>query len=158
AATRAAFLLACSGYWWSDGVSRLGPSEFLTEVRAACGDGAGVVEHWHPEPEPDAVNPALAEPPTATWPAAAAAGARYEAVRDAGALVEAAARALRDGAAVPSVGGSDPDGGQAEDRDQDQGRDRYQEMVAAWTRDTDLLLAERERRQHGQEVLVALPR
>jgi DNA helicase-2/ATP-dependent DNA helicase PcrA len=152
AATRAAYLLACSGYWWSDGVSRLGPSQFLTEVRAACDDGAGVVEHWHPEPEPEAVNPALAEPPAAIWPAAAAAGARYEAVREAGALVDAAARGLR-GAAVHSVGAADQD----QQQDQDGGHG-YQQMVAAWTRDTDLLLAERERRHHGQAVFVALPR
>ena len=141
AATRAAYLLACSGYWWSDGVSRLGPSPFLTEVRAACEDGAGVVDHWQPEPEPDSVNPALAEPATATWPAAVAAGARYEAVREAGVLVDAAARALRDGAAGQDL---DP-------------ADGHQDMVAAWARDADLLLAERERRQHGQAVLVALP-
>jgi DNA helicase-2/ATP-dependent DNA helicase PcrA len=167
AATRAAYLLACSGYWWSDGVSRLGPSPFLTEVRAACDDGAGVVEHWHPEPEPEAVNPALAEPATAIWPAAAAVDARYEAVREAGALVDAAARALREGAAVPSAGAVVPSLGAVvppvdaagQDPDQDQeGADRYQEMAAAWTRDTDLLLAERARRHHGQAVLVALPR
>lgn len=151
AATRAAYLLACSGYWWSDGVSRLGPSQFLTEVRAACDDGAGVVAHWHAEPEPDAVNPALAEPPTATWPAATAAGARYDAVREAGALVDAAARALREGAAAPSISGAD------QDQDLDLA-DGHQEMVAAWTRDADLLLAERERRHHRQAVLVALPR
>jgi DNA helicase II / ATP-dependent DNA helicase PcrA len=148
AATRAAYLLACSGYWWSDGVSRLGPSQFLTEVRAACEDGAGVVDHWQPEPEPAAVNPALAEPATATWPAAAAAGGRYQAVREAGALVDAAARALREGASADSI--------RAADQDPDL-TDGYQEMVAAWARDTDLLLAERERRQHGQAVLVALP-
>ena len=41
AATRAAFWLGCSGYWWGDGASRLGPSAFLTEVRAACAAGAG---------------------------------------------------------------------------------------------------------------------
>jgi DNA helicase II / ATP-dependent DNA helicase PcrA len=141
AATRAAYLLACSGYWWSDGASRLGPSPFLTEVRAACEDGAGVVDHWQPEPEPDAVNPALAEPATATWPAAVAAGARYEAVREAGVLVDAAGRALREGAVGQDIDLADD----------------YQDMVAAWARDTDLLLAERERRQHGQAVLVALP-
>ena len=153
AATRAAYLLACSGYWWSDGVSRLGPSQFLTEVRAACEGGAGVVEHWAPEPQPDAVNPALAEPPTAIWPAAAAAGARYEAVREAGALVDAAARALREGAAAASAGAA------GQDPDSDRSRaDSRPEMVAAWTRDTDLLLAERERRHHGQAVLVTLPR
>ena len=114
AATRAAYMLGCSGYWWSDGVSRLGPSQFLSEVRAACEDGAGQVTHWHPEPEPEAVNPALAEPPTALWPAAAAAGARYDAIRAAGALVEAAGRALRTGRATaerPSQAG--PDGARA---------------------------------------------
>jgi DNA helicase II / ATP-dependent DNA helicase PcrA len=160
AATRAAYLLGCSGYWWSDGVSRLGPSQFLTEVRAACEDGAGQVTHWHPEPEPDAVNPALAEPPTALWPAAAAAGARYEAVREAGALVDAAARALRAGehatparpdAARPAV--LDP-----AVLDPADPADPHVELIAAWRRDTDLLLAERARRQTGQEVLVSLPR
>ncbi len=148
AATRAAYLLACSGYWWSDGVSRLGPSPFLTEVRAACENGAGVVGHWQPEPEPDAVNPALAEPATGTWPAAAAASGRYEAVLEAGALVDAATRALREGASAEPAS--------AADQDLDL-TDSDQEMVAGWARDTDLLLAERERRQHGQAVLVALP-
>ena len=34
AATRAAFWLGCSGYWWGEGgTSRLGPSPFLEEVR-----------------------------------------------------------------------------------------------------------------------------
>ncbi len=144
AATRAAFMLGCSGYWWSDGVSRLGPSQFLTEVAAACADGAGEVVHWQREPEPDAVNPALADPPTALWPAAAAADARYAAIRAAGGLVDAAARALRDGdqSAATRPDAADPD----------------QALIAAWTRDTDLLLAERARRQAGPEVLVSLPR
>jgi DNA helicase II / ATP-dependent DNA helicase PcrA len=167
AATRAAYLLGCSGYWWSDGISRLGPSQFLTEVRAACEDGAGQVTHWHPEPDPDAVNPALAEPATALWPAAAAAGARYEAVREAGALVEAAIRALRAGERATSAR-QDPAGPHP-------GRphparphpavlapadpmDPHTEVIAAWTRDADLLLAERARRPAGHEVLVSLPR
>ena len=38
AATRAAFWLGCSGYWWGDGTAPLGPSVFLTEVRAAIPD------------------------------------------------------------------------------------------------------------------------
>jgi DNA helicase-2/ATP-dependent DNA helicase PcrA len=149
-------MLGCSGYWWSDGVSRLGPSRFLAEVRAACEDGAGQVAHWHPEPDADAVNPALAEPPTAVWPAAAAAGARYAAIHAAGALVEEAARALRadsdpagpdqaQAPAEPSRSTPDPDDLQAE-------------VIAAWARDTDLLLAERSRRQTGPDVLVSLPR
>jgi DNA helicase-2/ATP-dependent DNA helicase PcrA len=165
AATRAVFMLGCSGYWWSDGVSRLGPSQFLTEVRAACEAGAGQVAHWHPEPAADAVNPALADPPTALWPAAAAASARHAAIREAGALVEAAARELRAaghattpprpaagvpaGSGAPDVGSGAADAGSA---------DPHDELIAAWTRDGDLLLAERARRQAGPEVLVTLPR
>jgi DNA helicase II / ATP-dependent DNA helicase PcrA len=161
AATRAAYLLGCSGHWWSDGPSRLGPSRFLMEVRAACEDGAGDVDQWHPEPEPDAVNPALAEPASATWPAAVAAGARYEAVREAGELVDAAIRALRPAAAGQSAAGQSAAGagiqipGQAPAEDP---ADPDQELIAAWTRDTDLLLAEREQRQAGQAVRVGLPR
>ena len=89
AATRAAFWLGCSGYWWGNGLSRLGPSVFLAEVRAACEAGAGGVAVWADEPDEDAQNPALAEPATAPWPAAAS-GSRYEAVREAGELVTAA--------------------------------------------------------------------
>ena len=37
AATRAAFWLGCSGYWWGEGTAPLGPSVFLTEVRYAGG-------------------------------------------------------------------------------------------------------------------------
>jgi DNA helicase II / ATP-dependent DNA helicase PcrA len=147
AATRAAYFLGCSGFWWSDGATRLGPSPFLAEVRAACADGAGEVDGWHPEPEPDAVNPALAEPATATWPAAVAAGARYDAVREAGALVDAAIRELH------AAGGAEP-----ADRPGPTGQPGpYAELMAAWSRDTDLLLTERERRQSGQAVLVGLP-
>jgi DNA helicase II / ATP-dependent DNA helicase PcrA len=140
AATRAAYWLACSGYWWSsDGASRLGPSQFLTEVRAACEDGAGEVDTWQPEPAADAENPALAEPATATWPAAVSAGARYEAVSEAGNLVRAAMAADRAESAV------DP-------------ADPHAALLAAWSRDTDLLLAERHERQAGQPVTVSLPR
>ena len=147
AATRAAYFLGCSGYWWSDGASRLGPSQFLAEVRAACEDGAGEVDQWCAEPEPDAVNPMLAEPPAAVWPAAVASGERYEAVRAAAALVDTASRDLaRPGrrATVPSPRPGEPD----EDDD----------LIAEWERDTDLLLAEREQRPHGRDVDVRLPR
>ncbi len=182
AATRAAYYLGCSGYWWSDGPSRLGPSQFLTEVRAACEDGAGEVDVWEPEPEPDAVNPALSEPASATWPAAVAAGARYEAVRDAGVLVEAAIRELTERGHQPSrdqpgrdqrrrqqPGRQQPGRQQPERQDYLPGLepapavaagppDPYQELIAAWTRDTDLLLTERDQRQPGRAVLVSLPR
>ncbi len=148
AATRAVYLLSCSGYWWSDGATRLGPSQFLTEVRAACEDGAGEVDIWEPEPEPDAVNPALAEPASATWPAAVASGARYDAAREAAALVEDAIRELAGAARQEYLPGLEPTAP----------ADPYRDLMAAWARDTDLLLAERERRQAGRAVLVGLPR
>ncbi|MBO0786356.1 MAG: ATP-dependent helicase, partial [Actinobacteria bacterium] len=89
AVTRAAFWVACSGYWWGEGTSRLGPSVFLTEVREACEAGAGRVATWAPEPPADAQNPALAETPAATWPVTAG-PERLAAVREAAAMVEQA--------------------------------------------------------------------
>ena len=115
-------------------MSRAGPSQFLEEVRGACADGAGEIDVWHPEPDPDEVNPALAEPATAQWPAAAAAGARYQAVREAGDLVQAALRAAD--ATGRSVPDADPD----------------DERISAWIRDTDLLLTERARRRASSLV------
>ena len=46
------------------------------------------VSAWAPAPEPDAENPLLAAVEAADWPATPA-GRRYEAVREAAALVEA---------------------------------------------------------------------
>ncbi len=68
AVTRAAYWVACSGYWWGEAASSLGPSLFLEEVRAACADGPGTVAHWAPPPEDGAQNPALAEPAVVSWP------------------------------------------------------------------------------------------
>ena len=88
AATRAAFWLGCSGYWWGEGgTCRLGPSPFLREVRSS---GVAEVRDWAAEPPPDAENPLLAAVDEADWPATPA-GRHYEAVREAAALVEAAA-------------------------------------------------------------------
>jgi DNA helicase II / ATP-dependent DNA helicase PcrA len=139
AATRAAFWVGCTGYWWGSGVSRLGPSVFLDEVRAACEAGAGTVAAWTQPPADDAENPALAEPATALWPAAAP-GSRYEAVREAGDLVAEAA------AAGPAAG---PDPGELSPADR--------ELVAAWQHDADLLLAERAQRRGDDGVTVGLP-
>ncbi|HLK77075.1 MAG TPA: ATP-dependent helicase, partial [Streptosporangiaceae bacterium] len=87
AATRAAFWLGCSGYWWGEGgTCRLGPSPFLEEVRSS---GVATITEWAPEPAPDAENPLLATVDEADWPATPA-GRHYEAVREAAALVEAA--------------------------------------------------------------------
>ncbi|GLY01027.1 ATP-dependent DNA helicase [Actinoplanes sp. NBRC 101535] len=70
AVTRPRRLLLCSGYWWGDGVKRpRGPSVFLDEIRAACADGAGVVDVWTPEPAPGAANPSEQVVASAEWPA-----------------------------------------------------------------------------------------
>jgi DNA helicase II / ATP-dependent DNA helicase PcrA len=173
AATRAAFWLGCTGYWWGDGVSRLGPSEFLEEVRAECEGGAGVVDAWEPEPEPDATNPALAEPATAAWPATAAAGARYDAIRAAADLVtramtelerrkqrperhERAVAAARAAATARSRRMPEPPPGPEPERGV--GPDPYQELIDSWASEADLLLAERARRRAGGHAQVALPR
>jgi DNA helicase II / ATP-dependent DNA helicase PcrA len=94
AATRAAFWLGCSGYWWGDATSPLGPSAFLTEVRAACEAGAGTVARWADQPADDADNPLLAEVDEADWPLSPA-GQHYAAVAAAAALVAAARRGAR---------------------------------------------------------------
>jgi len=144
AATRAAFWLGCTGYWWGSGVSLLGPSVFLHEVRAACEAGAGTVAAWAEEPAQDAENPALAEPATAAWPAAAV-GARYQAVREAGLLVAEAMAAAH----TPRPGPSDLTAQLGPDD---------QALVAAWERDAELLLAERAQRRGDDAVTVGLPR
>ncbi len=136
AVTRAAFWAACTGFWWGDGVSPYGPSPFLEEVRAACEAGAGTVARWAPEPEDGATNPALAEPASVPWPATPA-GERYEAVREAAALVEHARTGQPDGGAPLSE------------------QDRL--LVQAWARDTDILLAEREERRGETAASVWLP-
>ena len=136
AATRAAFWLGCSGYWWGEGgTSRLGPSPFLDEVRRS---GVAQVSAWAPAPEPDAENPLLASVEAADWPATAA-GRHYEAVREAAALVVAAAA---DEPAPVELDTLTP-----ADRD----------LVAAWHRDAGLLLAERAQRRGDGATQVALP-
>ena len=138
AATRAAFWLGCSGYWWGEGgTSRLGPSPFLAEVRRS---GVAQVSAWAPAPEPDAENPLLATVEAADWPATPA-GRRYEAVREAAAMVEAAAASA--GAPAPA--------------ELDALTPADQELVAAWDRDAGLLLAERAQRRGDGATRVALP-
>jgi DNA helicase II / ATP-dependent DNA helicase PcrA len=169
AATRAAFWLCCTGYWWGDGTSRLGPSEFLTEVRAACEAGAGTVASWAAEPDEAAANPLLADPATAWWPAPPD-GSRHEAAVEAAALVMAEIAAAQDrGRGAVPPGGTDGDA--AEPGGPDRGAvppggtaagtpalDRADaELIAGWARDADLLLAERAQRRSDHGVAVSLP-
>ncbi len=138
ATTRAAFWLGCSGYWWGDASSPLGPSVFLEEVRAACEAGAGTVACWVPPPGEDSENPALAEPSTAVWPADPR-GRRYDAVREAAGLVHQAM----------AGGGRGPGTGALSEEDQ--------ALVAAWDADAGLLLAEREEWRAEAASAVWLP-
>jgi DNA helicase II / ATP-dependent DNA helicase PcrA len=151
-------------------VSRLGPSVFLDEVRAACEAGAGTVAVWAEEPAEEAENPALAEPATAAWPASAA-GSRYEAVREAGRMVAEAMAGQASGAGAGSqargadagsqasgvgVGGQETE---ADPADLAAGMSQADlALVAAWERDADLLLAERAQRRGEDAVTVGLPR
>ncbi len=178
AATRAAFWLACSGYWWGEAASPLGPSVFLTEVRAACEAGAGIVAQWAPPPEDGAENPVLAESPAASWPATPQ-GAGYDAVREAAELVRQAMAADREadrrqpadaepagtelagtgpagtgpawtGLARPGLAGAGlADAGQLTEADR--------VLMAAWATDAGLLLAEREERRAEAAGAVWLP-
>ena len=152
AATRAAFWLGCSGYWWGEATAPLGPSVFLTEVRAACAAGAGTVVQWADQPAEDAENPLLAEVDEADWPATAA-GRQYAAVAAAAALVDEARRdaeASRDTeTAADEVAPAEAAAGDVLTAaiDQEELSDHERELIAAWELDTGLLLAEREQRR-----------
>ena len=180
AATRAAFWLGCSGYWWGDGLAPLGPSVFLTEVRAACDAGAGRVWSWAPPPEEGAENPALADTPAASWPTGPS-GSRYQAVVAAGAMVERelarlpavherATPAVPDGGAghgepaapaqlaLPLAPGAPGDLPEPAEPGAPAGLSAADEaLVAAWARDADLLLAERAARRGHAAIPVDLP-
>jgi DNA helicase II / ATP-dependent DNA helicase PcrA len=101
AATRAAFWLGCSGYWWGEGTAPLGPSVFLAEVREACEAGSGAVREWTEPPDDEASNPLLAAVDEADWPVTAA-GQHYAAVHSARLLVEAAMHTASRGTAPGS--------------------------------------------------------
>jgi len=132
AATRAAYWLGCSGYWWGEGgSSRLGPSPFLEEVRKS---GAAQILTWADEPAEGTENPLLVAVDSADWPSTPA-GRNYEAVREAARLV---------------VEGREPDG--LDELDQPD-----QALTAAWDLDAGLLLAERAQRRGEGPTQVALP-
>ena len=181
AATRAAFWLGCSGYWWGDATAALGPSVFLTEVRQACEAGAGTVAEWADRPADDAENPLLADAAEADWPATPA-GQHHAAVGEAAALVEAAGnartweRADAADAAGPAHTASAADAAEAgadaltpdaltpdaltpDALTPDALTPDERELAAAWELDAGLLLAERGRlRERGDgPVEVLLP-
>jgi len=127
AATRAAFWLGCSGFWWGEGAGRLGPSVFLDEVRTAAEQDV-----WADPPPDDTDNPLLETVEAARWPVTPA-GRRYEGVKEAAAMVRADRQVLADL------------------------NETERELVSAWRRDAELLLAERSRRRADNVIPVELP-
>jgi DNA helicase II / ATP-dependent DNA helicase PcrA len=161
AATRAAFWLGCSGYWWGDATAALGPSVFLTEVRQACEAGPGTVAQWADRPADDAENPLLAEAAEADWPATPA-GQHHAAVVEAAALVEEAVRARapeRAEGADAAEAAVAAESGRAAAAGWDALTAPERELAASWELDAGLLLAERGRlRERGDgPVEVLLP-
>lgn len=134
AVTRAHYLLIASGYRWGSSSRPLEPSRFLEEIRDA---GAHVAGWAQDDPEPAAVNPRLAEPPSADWPEISV----EDAIRDGARLVEEA-----------MTGAPEP----VEDGDALL-REWEWERMRAWARDTDLLLRERETNRQRAGAVVELP-
>ncbi|WP_067508128.1 ATP-dependent DNA helicase [Actinoplanes sp. TFC3] len=171
AVTRPRRLLLASGYWWGDGVKRpRGPSVFLQEIQAACLAGAGVVEHWAPEPAADAPNPSAELVASAEWPADPL-GGRRPAMAAAADLIRRmiaapdpeAAKAFVDlagsdeeiaeraGLGADLAGLAPETGGPAREPDGDGD-------IARWRQEATMLLAEREERARRDGPLdVALP-
>jgi DNA helicase II / ATP-dependent DNA helicase PcrA len=149
AVTRPRRLLLCSGYWWGEGTKRpRGPSPFLTEVRAACEAGAGLVDLWCPEPAEGAQNPTASVVASGAWPGDPL-GTRRAAIEEAAALVHAA----RAGAPVAEAGDVDRSGPAASARHERPG------PVDPWAQEVELLLAERAEftPDPGAPVDVTLP-
>ncbi len=135
ALTRASRVVLCSGFWWGEGKSRLGPSVFLTEITAASQAAGGAAPtHWCPEPAADASNPQHASPPTAQWPEPPG-GPAYEALREAARAVEAASQSpqITMGAAVDDGRGGEYPGGAEDAR-----------LAQRWAAEARLLRAERD--------------
>jgi DNA helicase-2/ATP-dependent DNA helicase PcrA len=180
AATRAAFWLGCSGYWWGEGTAPLGPSVFLTEVREACEAGSGTVGEWAAPPGDEAHNPLLAAVDEADWPVTLA-GRHHAAVNSARLLVEAAMLRQAPDPPAPAAGRRRRRGAgdrqdalfspeeltpQAPARSLTPAEQELaaltpaeQELVAAWDLDAGLLLAERDhqRRRGAGPIPVMLP-
>jgi DNA helicase-2/ATP-dependent DNA helicase PcrA len=136
ATTRARQLLVWSGYRWDETQRPRVPGEFLLEVAAACRDGAGEVPVWHEEVDVAAGNPLTATPRQHAWPYDPLTPERRRDVELGAELVRRASAALADGTPLSTT---------------------VALAAREWQRDVDLLLAERARRQAGEEVVVELP-
>jgi DNA helicase-2/ATP-dependent DNA helicase PcrA len=160
AVTRPRRLLLCSGYWWDgDAQRRRGPSALLTEVRERCLAGAGYVDEWADEPEPDAPNPVRANPLRAQWPDDPL-GERRADLTAAADLVRAehtALRAARSSSSVTADGSANANADTDTDADAaGGGADGAGAEEQRWAYEVELLLAERDTEARGVGE-VALP-
>ncbi|WP_285775488.1 UvrD-helicase domain-containing protein [Microtetraspora sp. NBRC 13810] len=183
AVTRAHYLLIASGYRWGGAAKPLEPSDFLLEIRDTCGR----VAHWTGEREEGETNPLLAEPAEATWPVTPEGPTYEAVLDGARMIEAILAEPLPDDEAEPATptdasadhaptgraedgqveAGHAPTGraedGWVEDRvvsggeaaDRRGARDR--ERMAAWERDIELLLRERDQDRRRPGTLVELP-
>ena len=136
--TRARSVLLTSGYAWDTAKLARTVSPFLDEVRAFAD-----VDEWFVA-EADAENPRLGVPQSACWPPDPL-GVRRPDVEAGAALVLAAV----------SSNGTEPRRGEMPLPGL---VDDPATRIAAWRRDVDLLLTERERLAGGDAIEVALPR
>jgi DNA helicase II / ATP-dependent DNA helicase PcrA len=136
AATRARQLLVWSGYRWDETQRPREPGEYLVEVADQCRAGAGTVPVWRDTVDVDAGNPVTATPTRHAWPYDPLTPDRRRDVEAGAELVGTAAAALADGRPpAPEVASA----------------------AAEWSRDVDLLLAERARGRTRHDVVVELP-
>ncbi len=149
AVTRASFALLCTGHWWGHAnASKRSPSPFLEEIRDACENGAGRVARWAPAPEEGERNPQTVETEPVAWPRApedddGAAGDRFREIADGAELVRQARGGegarwldLMDRAEMPA---------------------HMRRRLDGWSRDTELLLADRGSGTDDPTIPVELP-
>ncbi|MGZ4631193.1 MAG: UvrD-helicase domain-containing protein, partial [Actinomycetes bacterium] len=153
AVTRARHLLACSGYWWDTATKRRGPSSLLEEVRQVCADGGGEVVLWADEPADDAENPVLGVPVERPWPFDPL-GPRRPTIEAAAQLVRAAAERVDEGV----TGAETTDDETRVDLGADDVPATDDQQLAAWRKETDLLLSELARTRARRAPTVELPR
>jgi DNA helicase-2/ATP-dependent DNA helicase PcrA len=133
AVTRAERTLLVSGHQWGrTGHKPHGPSEFLTQIRAAA-EPSWVPDEWADPPADGEINPMTSTPRTALWPADPL-GDRRDAIRDGADLVLAAISHRQAGDLPPADGEDHQD----------------------WSRDVAALLEER-RSSRSTSIEVALP-
>jgi DNA helicase II / ATP-dependent DNA helicase PcrA len=131
AVTRARNLLLCTGYRWDNTKTPRDASVFLDEVHAVCLSGSGEVDRWTDRPADGEPNPLFALGPiTAPWPRDPL-GDRRSGLVAAAALVDSMAGDVAADVAL---------------------------AMGEWSRDVDVLLAERAARHQRARLEVELPR